>query len=41
MKIIEMCPIEKGFVLLGHCQNLSDDPRNSVLVDSSVSMKMH
>ena len=27
MKIIEMCPREKGFVLWGHCQNLLDDPR--------------
>ena len=27
MKIIEICPREKGFVLWGHCQNLLDDPR--------------
>ena len=27
MKIIETGPREIGFVLLGHCQNLLDDPR--------------
>ena len=27
MKVIETRPREIGFVLLGHCQNLLDDPR--------------
>ena len=27
MKVIETRPIEIGFVLWGHCQNLLDDPR--------------
>ena len=29
MKAIETHPIEIGFVLCGHCQNLLDDPRNT------------
>ena len=50
MKISELRPREKGFVLWDHCQNLLDDPRMSLnhhvhnvsnlanLMNSSVSM---
>ena len=30
MKVIETRPREKGFVLLGHCQNLLDGPRSTI-----------
>ena len=38
MKVIETCPREIGFVLWGHCQNLLDDPRISLI--SSLLLKM-
>ena len=34
MKIIETRPREIVFVLLGHCQNLLDDPRTSTFNDN-------
>ena len=32
MKVIETHPREKGFILLGHCQNILDDPRSTVMI---------
>ena len=41
MKIIEMCPREKGFVVKGHCQNLLDDPRISYQDRSMLNFVLH
>ena len=41
MKIIETHPREIGFVLLDHCQNLLDDPRNQSLVSVSAYLGLN